>query len=76
MQGMLEDQPLRGSVQIGIEIAEWRPPRFGRSIDEVSQDDEPQPIKQGEQDRSFDSVKIKYLNFDNVKSVILTKLRV
>ena len=43
-------------------------------IHEVRQNDEPQLMKQDQQDRSFDSEKIKCLNFDNVNSVICTKL--
>ena len=51
-----------------------RPLRGGRSICEVKQGDEPQLMKQDQQDRSFDSGNIKYFSFDNVKSVIFTKL--
>ena len=45
-----------------------------RSIHEVRQDDKPQPMKKDLQDKSLDLVKIKYINFDNIKSVIFSKL--
>ena len=53
---------------------DWRPPESDRSIHDIKQDDEPQLMKQDQQERSFDSVEIRYLNFDNIKSVIFTKL--
>ena len=51
-----------------------RPPRSSRSIHNVRQDHEPPSMKRDHQDKSFDLVKIKYLNLDNLKSVIFTKL--
>ena len=53
----------------------WRLLESCRSIHAVRQDDKPQPIQQN-QDRNLDSVNLKYPNFDNVKSAIITKLRV
>ena len=50
------------------------PPRSGRSIHNIGQDDKPQLVEQDHHDRSFDPVHIKYLYFDNVKSVIFTEL--
>ena len=50
------------------------PPRKGRSMHDVKQDDKPQLMKQDQQDKSFDLLEIKYLNCDNVKSVIFTIL--
>ena len=50
---------------------EWRQPRWNRSINDIIQDKEPQPVEQQHHDRNFDSAKIKYLNFDNVKAVYL-----
>ena len=41
---------------------------------DVMQDEDPTPMDQEQHDRSFDFIKIKYLNFDYVKSVIFTKL--
>ena len=52
----------------------WIPLRGDRLIHNVSKDDKSQPMKGDQQHRSFDSVKIKYLNYDNIKYVILTKL--
>ena len=51
-----------------------KPARINRSIHDVRQDEEPKPVEQDQGNRSFDSVKIKYLKFDNVKSIIFTKL--
>ena len=51
---------------------DWRPLRGSRLIHRVRQEDKPQPMKQDY--RSFDSLKIKYMNFDNVQSVMFTKL--
>ena len=45
-----------------------------KSVHEDQQDEEPYPQEWEQNDRSFDSVNIKYHNFDNVKSVIFTKL--
>ena len=53
---------------------DWRPQRSGKSIHDIKQDNEPWPVEQDQHDRSFDSVKIKHLNFDKVKSIIFTKL--
>ena len=33
-----------------------------------------QPVKSEDQDRSFDVVKVKYINLDSIRSVIFTKL--
>ena len=46
----------------------------GRSIHYIRQDDKTHPVEQDQKDKSFDSVKIKYLSFEGVKSVIFTKL--
>ena len=40
----------------------------------VRQDKEPHPLEKEQHERSFDSVNIKYLKFDNVKSIVSTKL--
>ena len=50
------------------------PPRSGRSIHDIKQYKEYQPFEQEKCNRSFDLVKLKSLKFDNVKSVIFTKL--
>ena len=72
---MQEDQPLQGGVWFSAEASDdWRPSRSGMPIHDVRQDDESQLMKQNQQDKSFGSVKIKYLNFSNIKSVISTKL--
>ena len=49
------------------------PPRSAGPIPNIKKDDGSQLTDQ--YDRSFDSVKIKYLNFDNVKSIIFTILK-
>ena len=73
MWRMQEAKSLQGSVQISAEAAEnWRLLRGHRVIHEVRQNYEPQTMKQ---DRSFDSVKIKYLNFDSIKCVILVPVK-
>ena len=45
--------------------------RDDKVFSEVRQDEEPQLMIQ---DRSFDSIKLKYLNFDSIKYVMFTKL--
>ena len=50
-----------------------RPPRSDRSTHNIRQDDKPWPVEQDQHDRNFDTVKIKYLNFDNVISIIFSK---
>ena len=46
----------------------------GREAYKISQEDEPQTVKEEGQDRSFEIVKVKYTYLDSVKSVIFTKL--
>ena len=41
---------------------------------EVRQDEGPHPLQQESHARSFDSVNFKYVKFDNVTSIIFTKL--
>ena len=45
-----------------------------RAVHEISQEDRSHIGKEGEQDRSFDAVRVKYINLDSMKSVIFTKL--
>ena len=48
--------------------------RGGKSALGVQQNEEPSPKEPENSDRSSDFVNIKYLNFDNMKSVIFTQL--
>ena len=50
-----------------------KPSRSSRSIHDVRQEEELWPVKQEQYNNSFDSVNIKYLMFDNMKSVIFTE---
>ena len=52
----------------------WRLLSDDRTIHEVRHDDESQPVKYAQQDRSFDSGKIQFINYDSVKFVMFTKL--
>ena len=49
-------------------------PKSSRSVQKVMQDKGPPPLEQEQLDRSFDLESIKYLRFDNIKSVKSTKL--
>ena len=71
-------QPLQGTVQVNAETAarsettkEWQ---VNPSVHDIRQDDAGQNIEQEQCNRSFDLVKIKYLKFYNVTSVLLTNL--
>ena len=45
-----------------------------KTVHEVQQNEEPYTREHDDSGRNCDSVNIRYLNFDDVKSVILTKL--
>ena len=45
-----------------------------KALHTVRQEDKPHQMKQELQNRSFDAVSIKYINIDNVTSVIFSKL--
>ena len=49
--------------------------RGQKSAHEVRQEDKPQPMKQDQQERSFDSVRVKYMNFYSVKCVKFTNTK-
>ena len=51
-----------------------KPPGSDRSIHDIRQDQEAQPVQSELCDRRFDLVKIKYHKFDSVKFMIFTKL--
>ena len=61
-------------MQIKAEAVARPEVKGGILVHEVQQDEKPSPLEQEQNDRCFDPINIKYLNFDNVKSVIFTKL--
>ena len=64
-----------GSVQIVAgQQHRQKLPKRGRSVHDIRQDEEPYPLEQEKYDKSFDSINIKCLIFDNVKSIIFSKL--
>ena len=46
-----------------------------RTVHEICQEEESHTMGKEEQDRSFDVVRVKYINLDGVKSVIFTELK-
>ena len=46
----------------------------GRSVHDVKKDEESCQLEQEKHDKSFDSINIRYLMFNHVKSTIFTKL--
>ena len=72
---MQKDQPLKDGVQVRAETAPGLQ-SIGKSVHDVSQDDELHLVEQDQHDRGFDSVKIKYLNFDNVNVCNTHQIRV
>ena len=70
MWQLQQGQPVPGGVQIDAEaVTSQRVPKSGRSVHEVQWHEEPCPLECKQNDRSFDSVNIKYLSY-----IMLTKL--
>ena len=49
-------------------------PKYGKTVHKVQQDEEPCTVEWENNNRSFNLVNIRYLNFDNINLVIFTKL--
>ena len=46
----------------------------GKTIHDIVQDDALHAAEQDKQERSFDAVRVKYINLDSIKSILFTKL--